>query len=67
VKEENVYENLVSKPEGKWLPGRPGRRCAGNKIKMKEIGTEHEDWIHVTQDRGQWRAQENIVKKLPVP
>jgi hypothetical protein len=34
---------------------------------MKEIGTEHEDWIHVTQDRRQWRAHENIVNELPVP
>jgi hypothetical protein len=31
------------------------------------MGWEGVDWIHLTEDRDQWRALVNIVMKLGVP
>jgi hypothetical protein len=31
------------------------------------IGEEDMDWIHLAQDRDQWRALENMVTKLLIP
>jgi hypothetical protein len=32
-----------------------------------EIGWEFMEWIHMAQDRDQWRAVVNTVMNLPVP
>jgi len=59
----NVYDILVGKPEGKRPLGRPRCRWEYN-IKKDvggEIGWKVSDWIHVAQDRDQWRALENTV------
>jgi len=34
---------------------------------IKETGWECVDWIHVAQDRDQWRAVVNTVMNLRVP
>jgi hypothetical protein len=34
---------------------------------IREIGRENVDWIHLAQDRYQWRALVNMVMKLRVP
>jgi len=34
---------------------------------LREVGWEGADWIHLTQDRGQWRAVVNTVMNLRVP
>jgi hypothetical protein len=34
---------------------------------LREIGWEFVDWIHLDQDRDQWRAVVNTVMKLQVP
>jgi len=34
---------------------------------LREIGWEGVDWIHLDQDRDQWRALVNTVMKLRVP
>jgi hypothetical protein len=34
---------------------------------LKEIGWESVEWIHLAQDRDQWRAVVNTVMKLRVP
>jgi len=41
----------------------------GNNIRtdLNEVGWEDVDWIHLTQDRDQWRAVVNSVMKLRVP
>jgi hypothetical protein len=41
----------------------------GNNIRIdvREIVSEGFDWIHVTQDRDQWRAVVKTVMKLRVP
>jgi hypothetical protein len=50
----NAYSILGGKPEGKITLGRHRRRCEDN-IKMK-IGWEGVNWMHLTQDRDQWRS-----------
>jgi len=34
---------------------------------LREIGFKGMDWIHLTQDRNQWRAVMNTVMNLQVP
>jgi hypothetical protein len=64
----NAYRILVGKPEGKIPLGRPRRRWMDNiKIDLREIGRNGMDWIHVAQDRDQWRALVNTVMSLRVP
>jgi hypothetical protein len=64
----NVYKILVGKPEWKRPRGRPRRRWEDNiKIYPREIGFGGVDWIHVAQDRDQWRAVVNTVMNLRVP
>jgi hypothetical protein len=59
---------LVGKPEGKGTLGRPRRRWEDIiRIAFKEIGWEVVDWIHVVQDRDQWRAFVNTVMKFRIP
>jgi hypothetical protein len=62
---KNAYRILVGKPEGKRPLGRARCRWVGN-IKMddREIGWDGVDWIHMAQDRDQWRALVNTVLNL---
>jgi hypothetical protein len=64
----NAYRILVGKPEGKRLVGRT-RRSWVDKIKMnlRRIVLGGIDWIHLAQDRDQWRVLMNTVMKLRVP
>jgi hypothetical protein len=36
-------------------------------MNLKEVGWEGVDWIHVAQDKEQWRAVLNTVMKHRVP
>jgi len=52
-----VYRDLVGKPKGKRLPGKPRRRWEDNiRICLQEVGCEDIEWIEVAQDRDRWRA-----------
>jgi hypothetical protein len=53
-RDENAYNILVGKPEGKRRLGRPGCRWEDIRMDLREIGSEGVDWIHLAQDRGQW-------------
>jgi hypothetical protein len=65
VKKKNAYRILVGKPEGRRPLGRPRRRWVDNiKIDLRETGV---DWVHLAQDRDQWRALVNTVMNLRVP
>jgi hypothetical protein len=66
-KNMNVYKVLVGKPEEKRQRGRLRHRWEGNiKIDLGEIGWGSRDWIHMAQDRDQWRALVNTVMNLRV-
>jgi hypothetical protein len=57
----------VRKPKGKRPLGRPYRRWVDNiKNDIRDIGLDDIDWIHLVQDREQWRALVNTVMKLRV-
>jgi hypothetical protein len=58
----------VGKPEGKRLVGRPSYRWKDNiKMDCREMAWGGLDWIHVIQDRDQWRALWRMVMNLRVP
>jgi hypothetical protein len=55
----NAFKILVGKPEGKKLLGNLG---VDGKIILKclrEIGWKSTDWIHLAQNRDQWRVREH--------
>jgi hypothetical protein len=63
----NAYRVLVGKPDEKTPLRRPRRRWHNNiKMDVKEIGLGGTDWIHLAQDRDQWRALANAVMNLKV-
>jgi hypothetical protein len=63
----NVYRVLVGKPKGMRPLGRPRRRWEdGIKMDLGETGWGDVEWIHLAQDRDQWRALVNAVMNLRV-
>jgi hypothetical protein len=57
----------VGKPEGKRPLERPRRRWEDAiKMDLKKIGLGGVEWIHLAQDRDQWRAVVNAVMNLRV-
>jgi hypothetical protein len=61
----NAYKILVGKPERKKPLVRPRGRCF--RMALREIGWGDPDWIHLAQDRYQWRALVNMMINLRVP
>jgi hypothetical protein len=64
---KHAYRILVGKLEGKRPLRRP--RCKWEDIKtdLREIGWGVMVWIHLNQDRDQWRALVNTVMNLWIP
>jgi hypothetical protein len=57
-----TYKIVIRKLEIKRLFGRPKRRC---KIILEWIlGWEGVDWVHLAQDRDQWRTVVKTGMKL---
>jgi hypothetical protein len=54
------------KTEGKRQLGRP-RRKRDVKLDLGEIGWEGVEWIHLAQDRDQWRGLLNTIMNFRVP
>jgi hypothetical protein len=68
VEKRNAYRTLVGKPEGKRPLGIPKRRWEDNiKMDLREIGWGGMDWIHLAQNRDQWKALVNMIMNLQVP
>jgi hypothetical protein len=63
----NVHRILIGRPEGKRPLGR-SRRGMEDNIKMDTVktGCEVVDWIHLAQDRVQWRAIVNRLMNLRI-
>jgi hypothetical protein len=51
-------ERLVGKPRNRWEDN--------IKMDLREKGWESVDWIHLVEDRGQWRALVNTVTNFRV-
>jgi hypothetical protein len=62
-----AYSILVGKPIGKRPLGRFRRRWEDVRVDLREIGWEGVDWMHLAQDRDQWRAVVNRAMNLLVP
>jgi hypothetical protein len=63
-----AYRVLVRKPEGKRPLRRPRRRWEDNiKMYLRETGIDGANWIHLAQDRVQWRAFVNTIMNLRFP
>jgi hypothetical protein len=59
---------LFGKPEGKRPLGRSWRRWEDNiRSDLRETGWEVVDYMHLAEDRDQWRAVVNMVMNLMVP
>jgi len=64
----NACNTSVRKPEGKRPLGRSRHRWEDNiRMDLKEIGCEGVGWVHLVQDRDQWRPLVNTVMNLRVP
>jgi hypothetical protein len=61
----NARRVSVGKPEGKRPLGRPRHRWEDHMVPRK-IGWGAVGWIHLTQDKDQWRAVVNTVMNLSV-
>jgi hypothetical protein len=58
----DIWSILIGEPERKRSLGRPRLGLEDNiRIDIMGIGCEGEDWIHLAQDRGHWRAVMNTV------
>jgi hypothetical protein len=63
----NAYRALVGKPEIKRLVGRPRRELEDNiKMGIRKIWWDSMDWVHLAQDRDQWRALVNSIMNFQV-
>jgi hypothetical protein len=57
VHDENTYNILVEKPEGKRPFGRHRHRWEDDiRMDLREIGWECGDWMHPAHERYQWQA-----------
>jgi hypothetical protein len=64
----NAHNILVEERERKRPLGRHRHRWEDNiRMGLREIGWVSVDWIHLAQDRDQWRAVVNTVMNPRVP
>jgi len=67
-RDEKCIQFFSRKPEGERSLGRPKYRWKDGIIMyLREIGWEGVDWLHLAQDRDQWRSVVDTVMNLRVP
>ena len=68
IKEDmSAFKLLTSKPIGKRHLGRPRRRWEDSiRIKLKEIGINTRNLVHLAQDKGYWRVLVNSAMNFRV-
>jgi uncharacterized protein YebE (UPF0316 family) len=60
----NAYMDSMENLERKIAIGRSKRKWEDNiKIDLREIGWGIMDWVHLTQDRNQWRILVSTMMK----
>jgi hypothetical protein len=65
VERRNADTVLFRNSEGRKPRGRPRRRWEDDiRMYLRELGWDGVDWMHLAQDRDQWRAVVNVVKNL---
>jgi len=65
---KNAHKILVRKPEGKRPLGRPRRRWEDNiRMDRREVVWDGVDWVHLAQDREQWRDLVSTIMSLRIP
>jgi hypothetical protein len=62
-----AYRELVGKPEGKSLHGRPRRRWEDNIKWIFKKWDGEMDWIELAKDRERRRAVVNVLMNFRVP
>jgi hypothetical protein len=61
----NAYRILVGKSKGEKPFGRPRHTLEDNiRMYLREIGWEDVGWMHLVNDKDQWRAFVNTVVNL---
>jgi hypothetical protein len=63
----NAYKILIGKPEGKRSLGIYAIWEVNIRMHLMEIWWKVVNWIHLAQDRDQWRVVVNTVMKFQVP
>jgi hypothetical protein len=68
VKEiRKIHKKPAGKPEGKRPHRTPKCRWEVNGMDIRKTGWGVVDWMHLAQNRDQWRALVNTVMNLWVP
>jgi hypothetical protein len=63
----DAYKLLAGHPEGMGTSGKPRRRWEDKiRLDLRETGWEGVDWIHLAEDRDQWRVLVKTVMNLRV-
>ena len=58
----------MGKPEGKRPLGRARRRWENNiRMDLREVGYDPGEWIHVAEDRDQWKTYLTAAMNFRVP
>jgi hypothetical protein len=68
VPDGKFLQNFVEVPDGKRPLGRKRGRWEDNTVMdLREIGWKGVDWMHLAQDRDQWRDVVNTVMSFRAP
>jgi hypothetical protein len=68
VRIRDLRNILIGRPEGGKPPEKPRSRWEINiRLDLREVGWEVVGWIHLAQDKDQWRAVVNMLMNFGVP